>query len=414
MTRVIDDVNTAAAAVLDQATAAANQTTFAVGGVMVNNMTGEVISAIHNNVITPLSNNVSFTFDPTAHGERQLVYWYYANKDALKLPEPNQITVVTSLDPCAMCTGALLTAGFNVGVVAIDTYAGINCAQNFQFATLPPNLRTQAQKNFGYYASGPANSKPLTRPYVGGASVAFKNGVVTPANLRDCGTVFTESVDTVRNTSNSTGLPPSQMSDPAKLPSNSPILQAYREIYNKAFTIKVDNPRLPDAQILAELKAVLASAPNARNAVAFIDPFGNLVLCMADAFNTSPVHAAFMNVTQGYAKTRWELMNKYVQAPTTENPALYLTHPKYGTFVYLYAPDPDDSITIMSLGAYGSTMEGAIPNMFPSNLQFYYPPRNGAQFSELVPVVNELPPFYTQNVNISLMQVPGVTQAPAK
>ena len=402
---ILKNVNDAAAIVLEQATAAANQTTFAVGGVMVNNLTGEVIFAIHNNVIIPLSDNTSFTFDPTAHGERQLVYWYYENKETLNLPDPSHITVITSLDPCAMCTGALLTAGFNVGVVAIDTYAGINCAQNFKFDTLPLNLRLKAQETFGYYASGPSYPKTLTRRYVGGLNVAFKDGIVSPANLKDCGSIFNQSVDTVRTTSNSSGLQPSQMQDPAQLPSTSPIISAYQNMYSKAFTIKVENSRLPDCQILNELQTTLDSASNANNAVAFIDPFGNLVLCLADTFDESPVHAAFMNVTQAYAKTRWELMDQYVAEAGADNPQLYLTHPKFGTFVFLYAPDPHDSNTIMTLGGYGSTMEGSIPNMFPSNLQFYYPPRDGSNISELVSVVNNMPPFYTSNVNISMMQV---------
>jgi len=410
----LNDVNDAASIALEQATAAANQTTFAVGGLLVDNRTGEVIYAIHNNVIKLLSNNTPFTFDPTAHGERQLTYWYYENKARLDLPEPSQLTVITSLDPCVMCTGALLTAGFNVGVVAIDTYAGINCAQDFKFNTLPSSLRPQAQAAFGYYASGPSHPPTLTRPYVGGSNVAFNDGVLSPANLMNCGAIFNQSVNTVRTASNSAGLEPGQMQDPARLPDTSPIISAYRNVYSKAFTIKVDNPRLPDQKILDELWAVLNATSQARNAVAFIDPFGNLALCMADTFNVSPVHTAFMNVTQSYAQTRWQLMNEYASGTETDNPALYLTHPKYGTFVFLFAPDPYDSTTIMTLGAYGSTMEGAIPNMFPANLQFYYPPREGGSFSELVSVVNELPPFYTQSVNLSMMQVPGAISNPCQ
>ena len=411
---ILNDVNEAVSIALEQATAASNQTTFAVGGLMVNNSTGEVIYAIHNNVIIPLTNNMSFTFDPTAHGERQLVYWYYENKEALNLPEPSQLTVITSLDPCAMCAGALLTAGFNVGVSAIDTYAGINCAQNFEFTTLPPNLRPVAQATFGYYASGPSCPPSLTRQYVGGSDVAFKEEVLTPANLLDCGSVFNQSVDTVRTTSNSSGLEPSQMQDPANLPVTSPIIAAYQKIYSKAFTIKISDSRLPDQQILDELQETLASASNAKNAVAFIDPFGNLVLCLADTFDLSPVHAAFMNVTQAYAKTRWGLMNEYEAGDIAENPELYLTHPKYGTFVLLYAPDPYESNTTMIFGAYGSTMEGSIPNMFPTNFQFYYPPSNGCNFAELAPVVNNLPPFYTESVNISMMQVPFLVSNPTR
>lgn len=51
---------------------ASNQSTFAVGGILVNNKTGEVIHEMHNNVLKTLPGGQAFTWDPTAHGERQL------------------------------------------------------------------------------------------------------------------------------------------------------------------------------------------------------------------------------------------------------------------------------------------------------------------------------------------------------
>ena len=115
--------------VANQAIYAALQQTFAVGGAIINNATGELIAALHNNVLMPFPGNTTTWFlphDPTAHGERQLVDWYYQNAVRLNLPAPDQLTEVTTLDPCAMCAGSLLTAGFNVAVSAIDDYAGIN------------------------------------------------------------------------------------------------------------------------------------------------------------------------------------------------------------------------------------------------------------------------------------------------
>jgi hypothetical protein len=44
-----------------------------------------------------------------------------------------------------MCTGTLLTAGFNVAVVAIDDFAGINYDSTFTFTSLPPSLRALAK-----------------------------------------------------------------------------------------------------------------------------------------------------------------------------------------------------------------------------------------------------------------------------
>ena len=60
---------------------------------MVENSTGRVITAMHNNVIRslPQKPNESFTWDPTAHGERQLVNWYYANRESLALPRPARL-----------------------------------------------------------------------------------------------------------------------------------------------------------------------------------------------------------------------------------------------------------------------------------------------------------------------------------
>ena len=84
----------------------------------------------YGNVLKSLQNNVvreGLIFDPTAHGERQLIDWYFAERAAGRaLPEPADMTIVTSLDPCAMCSGAILASGFNVVVAARDPNAGIN------------------------------------------------------------------------------------------------------------------------------------------------------------------------------------------------------------------------------------------------------------------------------------------------
>ena len=150
--------------VANEAIVAALQQTFAVGGAIINNATGEVIAALHNNVLMPFPGGGTTYFlphDPTAHGERQLVDWYYVNVAPLNLPPPNQLTVVTTLDPCAMCAGSLLTAGFNVAVSAIDDYAGINYNSQFTFPSLPPQIRQQAQDTWGYYAIAAQSAAPI-------------------------------------------------------------------------------------------------------------------------------------------------------------------------------------------------------------------------------------------------------------
>ncbi|CAB5495678.1 nucleoside deaminase [Bathymodiolus thermophilus thioautotrophic gill symbiont] len=400
---MINNADEAASTVLSQAMIAADQGTFAVGGCIVENSSGRIIKAMHNNALKSLSTTGKvFTFDPTAHGERQLVSWYYANKTALALPEPKDLTVVTTLDPCAMCAGTLLTAGFNVAVVAIDDFAGINYNQSFLFNDLPSNLQILAKSKFGYYACGNEDQDPGTyvRKYVGGSNVVFSNSVVSSENLMGCGDIFQSSVNTVRDNSSDSGLTPDLLANPAKLPDDSLIKTSFRKAYPGAFKLSIPNSRLPNTDLYDLLVDVKNSVPNAENSVAFLDPFGNVVLCFADTFEVSPIQTAFMNVTQSYAKIRHELMDNEEVYKKTE---ATLTHPKYGTFVFLNAPNPADPATVMMLGAYGSTLEGSVPQIFPANLQYYNHPTEGT-VEELTSLIMNLPPFYTQLAQLSIMQ----------
>lgn len=157
----VGSADEAASMVLDGALKASNQGTFAVGAILFHNKTGEVLIEMHNDVLKPTSNGAGLlTWDPTAHGECQIVYWYYENKKQCNLPDPEDLTLVTSLDPCVMCAGALLTAGFSVGVVANDTFAGINYNKKNDFPDLPDNLKTLIRTRFGYYETGDSSKDP--------------------------------------------------------------------------------------------------------------------------------------------------------------------------------------------------------------------------------------------------------------
>jgi tRNA(Arg) A34 adenosine deaminase TadA len=130
----------------DQTMLAYCQGTFSVGGVLIQCSTGEVIHALHNNVVVD-----GVTQDPTAHGERQLVDWYFEQVDGgATLPSPEDLMVVTSLDPCCMCTGSLASAGFKAVISANDEFAGINydLSATFPSVTDPETL----QNTFSYPA----------------------------------------------------------------------------------------------------------------------------------------------------------------------------------------------------------------------------------------------------------------------
>ena len=46
----------------------------------------------------------------------------------------------------------------------------------------------------------------------------------------------------------------------------------------------------------------MESTPQAKNAVALIDTFGNLLLARADRFDISPMLSAIVNLAQDYGK----------------------------------------------------------------------------------------------------------------
>ncbi len=379
------------------------QNTFAVGGILLDNQSGTVICALHNNVLEAFEDSKLFLLhDPTAHGERQIVDWYFKNRKRLNLPDPKQLTVITTLDPCAMCAGALLTAGFNVGVSAIDTYAGINYNKAFDFPSVPSTWRSIAQSSFAYYGV----EAPIRRAFRGGKGAAFAQQSISAPTYCLTDTIFESSVNDVRAFDNNSGKDPSKLSNPKELPRNSTVRKALLDTCSEAFSVTCPKPRLPGrelAQVLLHAAKKAHSRGGAFNSVAFLDPFGNLLVCLGGLEERSPIRTAFLEVTRAYAHIRWVLMN-HRDKSVREQAGDVLTHPKYGTFVSLYSPDPNTPQGLMIMGAYGSTMEGPIPDTFPSNLQYVLLPE-GISHAEVSEMAMRLPPFYTTGVQVAPAQV---------
>ncbi len=403
MTKKAADAEQAVRIAAGKSIEASLQNTFAVGGVLVDNRGGTVFCALHNNVLESFENRKLFLLhDPTAHGERQLVDWYFKNRKRLNLPDPRELTVITTLDPCAMCAGALLTAGFNVGVSAIDNYAGINYNESFDFPSLPSRWRSVAQSSFAYYGV----DAPIRRAFRGGKGAAFANQSISASTFCLTGTIFESSVNSVRSLDNNSGKDPAELTNPKDLPRNSTIRKALLDACPEAFSVTCPKPRLPGREIARVLLNTAKKAHSrgaAFNSVAFLDPFGNLLLCLGGAEERSPIRTAFMEVTRAYAHIRWVLMN-HRDKSVREQAGDVLTHPKYGTFVSLYSPDPNTPQGLMTMGAYGSTMEGPIPESFPSNLQYVLLPEDVSQ-AEVSEMAMRLPPFYTTSVQVAPTQV---------
>ena len=389
-----EDVEQTVSLAADQAIGAYDQETFSVGGVLLDS-SGKVIHGLHNNVVVD-----KLTFDPTAHGERRLVDWYFKQvAKGITLPPPNQISIVTSLDPCVMCTGSILTAGFNVIVAAFDTQAGINYDKRADFPTLSPELRACAARTFSYPEVGghtifrrPASGAPLPS--------FFKRKVILGQTQALCLSIFLATLGTVRDNI-SHDLDPVELKDPADLPQNDPIIEALVAIYPKTLHYRAPARSQPDSRLLPYLNEVALKdrqQGGPGQAVALLDYFGNLLICLPGHLAQSPIRTAFMETTRAYAQLRYKLAKQSINGKRVFK---YLCHPKYGTLVFLRGPDKSSS-SLVDLGAYGSTMEGPLWRRgIPSQFQYVngtIPP------GELTAYCAKLPPLYSKVIKVNPVQ----------
>ncbi|SFU30700.1 hypothetical protein [Pseudoduganella namucuonensis] len=397
MKKVVD-VQAAVAVAANEAIAAKTQGTFGVGGAMLD-ASGNVLKALHNNVIRQ-----GLVFDPTAHGERQLIDWYHAElAGGAELPPPREITIVTSLDPCCMCTGAILAGGFNVLVAATDADAGINYDGSARFDALPAGLRARAQATFAYpavlgesqYAREASGAAP--KPFFIGKNIAEPTqalcSLVFEATSKDAMALFDKDP------------PPERMRDPATLSSKHAIVMALRKTYPEALSARCD-PHLPDASLAPALLQAMARdrvMGGDGDAVALLDSFGNLLLCMPGRRNKSDIRTAFMECTREYAQLRYKLMEDAGEAQRAEV-RQYLGHPKDGTFVFARGPDAG-ALSFMELGAYGSTMEGELSSSNAAQFQYVLP---SVPQEELDAICRAMPPLYRHLIRIRPTQVADV------
>ncbi|MGI9197501.1 MAG: nucleoside deaminase [Candidatus Nanopelagicales bacterium] len=394
----VNSAESLAALTLWTAQQGADRGSYGIGGTLVESATGRVLQTMPNRVFRPLSTGGTFVQDPTAHGERQLMSWYLAQREILSLPDPSDLTVMTSLDPCLMCASALLTVGVQVGVIAIDDYSGVNYDSTGSFADLPEPLRSQALATFGYYAVDGG------RAFQGSSSIAYADQALSQDTLNSCATLYTNSANTVRSARRAGGASPAELTNPSTNPAAIDVTRAFQVTCPEAFTITMREPRLPDRRLYDTLVNIVRRSPGATNAVAYLDPFGNLVTAQPDQLQINGLSTAFALCTRAYAHTRYALMDSSAtQALATQS----LTNTTYGTFVFLEAPDPFTSVGMFDIGAYGSTLAGAASPSIPSAFQYFELP-SGVTERQLQDVIFPLPPLYSEGIKISPQRVVGV------
>lgn len=389
------DVQAAVAIAAAEAIAARTQGTFGVGGLMLDQH-GNILQSLHNNVVKD-----GLIFDPTAHGERQLIDWYYAERASGRdLPPPQDITIVTSLDPCCMCSGAILAGGFNVVVAAPDQASGINHDNSASFGALPQALRAQAGGSFSYPAI--LGSSLYARAASGAAPKSFFIGkTIAEATQALCSLVFEATSAEVMDMFNADH-PRELLKDPATLPPGHAIVRALKQQYPDALAYRC-TPQQPDAGLAPFLLQAMArdrEHGGAGDAVALLDSFGNLLLCMPGRMAQSGIRSAFMETTRAYAQLRYKLMHGATREQQ-DDIRHYLGHPKQGTFVLARGPDAS-AVSYMNLGAYGSTMEGPLPLKNPAQLQYVLPSLPQAELNALCAA---MPPLYRNIIRIRPTQV---------
>lgn len=399
------DVQAAVAIAAAEAIAAKTQGTFGVGGLMLDQH-GNVLKSLHNNVVLH-----GLVFDPTAHGERQLIDWYYAERARGRvLPPPEDITIVTTLDPCCMCSGAILAGGFNVVAAAPDRIAGINYDEAAVFEALPAGLRAQAQRSFSYpavlgaslYARAGAGATP--RSFFIGKTIAEATqalcALAFEATSREVVALF--GADRARD----------QLRDPATLAPDHRIVRALKQLHPDALTYRCA-PHAPDAGLAPFLLQAMArdqgseqgghraaAAATQGDAVALLDAFGNLLLCMSGKHAQSGIRTAFMEITRAYAQLRYKLMDGATH-DEQEEVRRYLGHPREGTFVFAHGPD-HGAASFMDLGAWASTMEGPLPDHNPYQFQYVTPRIDAVALATLCAA---MPPLYRDVIRLHPTQV---------
>ncbi len=389
------DVQAAVALAATQAIAAKTQGTFGVGGVLLD-ARGNLLKALQNNVVRD-----GLVFDPTAHGERQLIDWYFAERAmGRELPPPDEVTLVTSLDPCAMCTGAILAAGFNVVVAAHDPQAGINYDASFSFASLPAGLREQAAARFFYPAVLGASC--FARHSAGPAPKSFFIGkTIAEPTQALCSLVFEATHDKVQALLTQ-DLARDGLRDPKTLPANHALVRKLKVLYPDALAYRCA-PHLPDAGLAPFLQSAMErdrKLGGQGDAVALLDAFGNLLLVAPGRHAQSTICTAFMECTRRYAQLRYQLMHGASEQAQADVRS-YLAHPREGTFVFARGPDAGTH-SYMDLGAYGSTMEGPLPAANPAQFQYVLPALPPAQLAQLCA---QMPPLYRDTIQIRPLQV---------
>jgi cytosine deaminase len=321
----------AAARTVDLAERAGKQGTFAVGGLLVDN-SGRIIAEATNAVIRD-----GHLSDPTAHVERQLVDWFAHERRRGLAVSARNVTIVSSLDPCAMCAGAILRSGMRVITVAEDNYAGVH--DKLRPLRMPEELRAQAEKDMAFF--GVRGRRPLP---VQDVAPIFASEV-SAEHVDRSTSVFQASVKEVQQKVGGGG----SDTGPRVFQPTAAVLSALREVAAKLGPhVKIgDGPlNVHERARRHELMKLLA-----RDASVLVDEDGNFIVGSTGAESASSTRTSVLELIRAYTFIRRAMPEQFKAA---------LPRQGYCSIVKRTAPSVPAK-GLLELGATGSFLELARP-----------------------------------------------------
>ncbi|MDR2733578.1 MAG: nucleoside deaminase [Spirochaetota bacterium] len=335
----ISTIEEAVQSALQEARAAEAKGTYGVGGALIDLRSGRLLKTMESSVVVN-----GRLIDPTAHGERKLVDWYFAQENRADLVKPQDAAIITSLDPCCMCTGSILIGGFRAIIAAPDDKAGINYDGTNSFLPFDRPLQT-------FYYPGVRDGE-FAREEYGVPPDIFQQTDLRAETHRACLDAFVSGAANARRVIREMNIPVEKLQDLAAS-AETPL----RALYPYALGYRAPKRGCPDRKLLPYLEeAAHADAANGGDgdAAAFLDYFGNLLICMPGQKNRSPIRTAYMEMIRAYSRLRYDLAQENASA------LAWLHEPKHGTIV-LYRGFDKGARGLVDLGAYGSTISGGRP-----------------------------------------------------
>jgi tRNA(Arg) A34 adenosine deaminase TadA len=315
----------AAARAVALAEEAGKQGTFAVGGLLVDN-SGRIVAEATNAVIRD-----SRLSDPSAHVERQLIDWVFRERSRGRPLTPRKLTIVSSLDPCAMCAGAILRSGMRTAIVAEDNYAGVHFRR--EPVRIPWQLQAQASRDMAFCGVKDRRSRPIAE------IPSFLRSDISSSLVDHSTKVFSDSVTEVQQKVGGGDQGP-EVFEPT-----GETLSGLRKLAERLGPhIRVPSARL-NAHDNAAGSEVLRLLDN--DGSILVDQQGNVIVGASGAENVSSARTSVLELIRGYTRLRHEIR---------EQLNIVLPPQHFTSIVKRRAP-AEAAKGLLELGATGSFLE---------------------------------------------------------